>query len=368
MSQKKSKYTVRADGRIMMTRTIGGKRVSFYGASDREVEQKYADYLQTPPEICKPKVRTFAQCAEDWWEEKEPELSPNSVRNYKALYGFARDYFNATPVNEITPAEIVTYLRRLSAQGFSQKAITNRKSVIKSILDNALIHGEIIFNPCINLPVVKGKAKVPRRVAEADDIAKIEAHRNDSDIARLFYFILWTGCRKGEAAALQEKHIDRKAKTAHICQTLVYSSPTPQIKDCPKTEAGVRDVILPQNVIDNLPKYNSPDSYIFFPHGLPKEKALQKMIDGYRESIGLACTLHQLRHSYATMLHTAGVDAKDAQNLLGHSSILVTQDIYTEVDKYAKENARMKIEEFAKNRGVLSKVLSKSEESHESST
>lgn len=364
---KKSKYTIRADGRIMMTRTIDGKRVSFYGQSDREVEQKYADYLKSPTEISKPKIRTFAQCAEDWWEEKEPELSPNSVRNYKALYGFARDYFNATPVNEITPAEIVTYLRRLSAQGFSQKAITNRKSVIKSILDNALIHGEIICNPCINLPVVKGKAKVPRRVAEADDIAKIEAHRNDSDIARMFYFILWTGCRKGEAAALQEKHINREAKTAHICQTLVYSSPTPQIKDCPKTEAGVRDVILPQNVIDNLPENSKADTFVFFPHGLPKEKALQKMIDGYRESIGLTCTLHQLRHSYATMLHTAGVDAKDAQNLLGHSSILVTQDIYTEVDKYAKENARMKIEEFAKKREVLSKVLSKPGEPHDSS-
>ena len=368
MKVKKTKYTLRSDGRIVMTKTIEGKRVCFYGQTDKEAEQKYENYLKSEPQKRKPKVRTFDKVAEAWWAEKEQELSPNTVRNYRALYQFVKDEFDKRPVDEITPADIAAHLRKLAAQGYSQKAIGNRKSVIKSILDNALIHGEIIFNPCINLPVVKGKSKVPRQSATDADVRAIEAHRNDSDIARMFYFILWTGCRKGEAAALQEKHINREAKTAHICQTLVYSSPTPQIKDCPKTEAGVRDVILPQNVIDNLPKYNSPDSYIFFPHGLPKEKALQKMIDGYRESIGLACTLHQLRHSYATMLHTAGVDAKDAQNLLGHSSILVTQDIYTEVDKYAKENARMKIEEFAKNRGVLSKVLSKSEESHESST
>ena len=357
MTQKKSKYTVRSDGRIMMTRTIDGKRVSFYGASDREVEQKYADYLKAPTQFSKPKVRNFAQCAEDWWEEKEPELSPNSVRNYKALYQFVRDYFNKAPVNEITPAEIVTYLRRLSAQGYSQKAITNRKSVIKSILDNALIHGEIMFNPCINLPIVKGKPKVPRLSATDADVRAIEAHRNDSDIARMVYFILWTGCRRGEAAALQEKDIDREKGTAHICKTLAYSSPTPQIKDCPKTEAGVRDVILPQCVLDNLPKHSVPNTYVFFPHGLPKEKAFQKAIDNYRAEIGLSCTLHQLRHSYATMLHSAGVDAKDAQNLLGHSSILVTQDIYTEVDKDAKENARMKIEEFSKKRSVVKSVV-----------
>jgi integrase len=128
----------------------------------------------------------------------------------------------------------------------------------------------------------------------------------------------------------------------------------------------VRDVILPQNVIDNLPKYNNPNTYIFFPHGLPKEKAFQKAIDDFRAEAGIKCTLHQLRHSYATMLHSAGVDAKDAQSLLGHSSILVTQDIYTEVDKDAKEAARKKIEDYARKRGVLSKVLSNPANPHES--
>lgn len=366
MRAKKTKYTLRADGRIVMTKTIEGKRVSFYGKTDRDVEQKYADYLKAEPKESKPKVRTFDKCAEDWWAEKEPELSPNSVRNYRALYQFVKDEFDKRPVDEITPADIAAHLRKLAAQGYSQKAISNRKSVIKSILDNALIHGEIQFNPCVNLPIVKGKPKVPRQSATDADLKAVEAHRGDSNIGRMIYFILWTGCRRGEAAALREKDIDREHRTAHISKTLAYSSATPQIKDCPKTEAGVRDVILPQNVIDNIPKYNNPETYVFFPHGLPKEKAFQKAIDDFRKEAGITCTLHQLRHSYATMLHSAGVDAKDAQNLLGHSSILVTQDIYTEVDKDAKEVARKKIEDYARKRGVLSKVLSKPANPHES--
>lgn len=44
-------------------------------------------------------------------------------------------------------------------------------------------------------------------------------------------------------------------------------------------------------------------------------------------------TPHQLRHAYATMLHEAGMDAKDAQYILGHSSITVTEDIYTHITK-----------------------------------
>lgn len=367
MKAKKTKYTLRKDGRIVMTKTIEGKRVSFYGQTDKEVEQKYGNYLKAKPKERKEKVRTFDKVSDDWWEEKEPELAIGSVRVYRARYNEIREAFKGIPVSEITPLDIVTYLRKLSAQGFSQKVINNKKSIIKGILDNALVHGEIAMNPCLNLPTVKGKAKVERSPASDADIKAIEAHRRDSDIGRMIYFILWTGCRRGEAAALQEKDIDREKMTARIHQTLAYSSPTPQIKDCPKTEAGVRDVILPQNVLDTLPKYNDPETYIFFPKGLPREREFQVAIDTFREEAGVKCTLHQLRHSYATMLHSAGVDVKDAQYLMGHSSIVVTQDIYTEIDKNAKDSTRKLIENHVRKMGLLSEVLSEPAIPHESS-
>lgn len=367
MRAKKTKYTLRKDGRIVMTKTIEGKRVAFYGQTDKEVEQKYENYLKAEPQKSKPKVRTFDMVAEDWWEEKEPELAIGSARVYRARYNEVKVAFKGIPVNEIAPLDIITYLRKLSAQGYSQKVINNKKSVIKGILDNALVHGEIAMNPCLNLPAVKGKAKVERLPASDADVRAIEAHRNDSDIGRMIYFILWTGCRRGEAAALQEKDIDREKMTAHIHQTLAYSSPTPQIKNSPKTEAGVRDVILPQNVLDNLPKYNNPNTYVFFPNGLPKEREFQVAIDTFRAEAGVKCTLHQLRHSYATMLHSAGVDVKDAQYLLGHSSIVVTQDIYTEIDKNAKDNTRKLIENHVQKMGLLSEVLSEPAVPHESS-
>ena len=365
MKSKKTKYTLRSDGRIVMTKTIDGKRVSFYGQTDREVEQRYSDYLHAAPQISKPEARNFAQCAEDWWEAKEPELSPGSVRVYRARYAEIKDEFGETPVDEITPLAIVNYLRRQAAKDYSQKVINSKKSIIKSILDNALIHGEIQQNPCINLPIVKGKAKKPRTQALDADLRAIEAHRNDSDIARMVFFILMTGCRRGEAAAVQGKHINREDNTAHICQTLVYSSPTPQIKPCPKTEAGVRDVIVPQSAMDILPKCK-PNAFVFFPKGLPREREFQVLIDNYRAEVGISCTLHQLRHSYATMLHSAGVDAKSAQYLLGHSSIVVTQDIYTEMDKHAKKDVAQRIEEHVQKMGLLSKALSEPANPHES--
>ena len=51
----------------------------------------------------------------------------------------------------------------------------------------------------------------------------------------------------------------------------------------------------------------------------------------YCKRLGFEVTPHQFRHAYATMLYDAGIDVKMAQKLLGHSSIKMTQDIYTHI-------------------------------------
>lgn len=106
---------------------------------------------------------------------------------------------------------------------------------------------------------------------------------------------------------------------------------------------------------------------MFFPKGLPLEREFQVAIDSFRRDAGIACTLHQLRHSYATMLHSAGVDVKDAQYLLGHCSIVVTQDIYTTLDKNAKSKVAFQISQYVQKNEVLSEELSKPATPHESS-
>ena len=108
----------------------------------------------------------------------------------------------------------------------------------------------------------------------------------------------------------------------------------------------MRDVDLYDNVLAILPAYDDPETYVFFPDGLPQERKFQVLLDEYKTSAGLSCTPHQLRHSYASMLHSAGVDAKDAQHLLGHSSITVTQDIYTKIEAGHKEEVRNKVNEY----------------------
>ena len=329
-----------------MTKTINGKRRSFYGASDAEVERKYADALKAAQEAAH--ARTFETVADEWWEKKEPQLSPNSVYGYLTLKKRAVEEFRGRRVDSITPQMVMTWLFRLSAQGYSQKVINNSKSVCKSIFDIAFITGEISQNPCFGLPEIKGNPKQKRTAAPSDDIQKIEQTKDDSLIAKMCYFMEYTGCRRGEAAALQQKHIDIVKKRALICQAVAYRySRQPELKT-PKTESGKRYVDLYDNVLEILPQYDDPETFVFFPNGLPTKTELEKGLRKYQTENGLHSTAHQLRHTYASLGHSAGVDAKDMQHLLGHSTIAMTQDIYTEIESEHSEKVREQINQYIK--------------------
>ncbi len=57
----------------------------------------------------------------------------------------------------------------------------------------------------------------------------------------------------------------------------------------------------------------------------------------FQRETGISCTLHQLRHAYASLLYESGVDEKTAQKLMGHSDITTTLRIYTHLrDQHLK--------------------------------
>ena len=77
-----------------------------------------------------------------------------------------------------------------------------------------------------------------------------------------------------------------------------------------------------------------------------------ELLNRFREAYGVEATPHQLRHSYATMLHEAGMDAKDAQYILGHSSITVTEDIYTHITRDRQTQNLFKIDGYLNQMGI----------------
>lgn len=57
-------------------------------------------------------------------------------------------------------------------------------------------------------------------------------------------------------------------------------------------------------------------------------------------------TLHQLRHTYACILHKAGIDIKQAQIWMGHKDIKVLLNIYTHLDSQDNVKSIKKVNQF----------------------
>ena len=156
------------------------------------------------------------------------------------------------------------------------------------------------------------------------------------------YFLLHTGMRRGELLALRWEDIDREHKLITVNKAVYFAGNTPQIK-APKTDSGRREIVLLDALAAVLPKDGK--GYVFGGEKPLTKCQVRKRWEKWCREAGLATkdgramvTPHQLRHAFATILFDAGIDAKVAQELLGHSSIQVTRDIYTHIRKSRMES------------------------------
>lgn len=331
MAKKQPKYYVRSDGLHEAIRTIDGKRVVFRGKTDGEVEQKMLAY-QAKQE----RGPLFIEVAEKWYDEHFPTLSPSTAKGYKAGYKRAKERFKQMPIKELTPADVDALLQQMARQQYARKTVANQLLVVNLICRLAVLDGYIRINPCAAVRVPKGLKHIQRQLPSDEELKTVkEGWRQTGGL--LPYFILYTGCRRGEALAITYNDIDRKNKIIRINKSVCYSDQAPFIKT-PKTTAGTREIILLDKLAAVLP-LGIGDTLLFpGPDGkVMRESTLKNRWKKWQNLTNVTLTAHQLRHGYATMLFEAGISERDAMDLLGHADIKLTHNIYTHIRKTRKE-------------------------------
>ena len=323
----KKKMYQRPDGLYQTTKVIGGKRVYFYGKTEKEVTDKMVAYTarqETGP--------AFREVAEDWRASSEALLEYNAWRGYAAAYKALMAHFGDDPIRNITAEAVQSYFVSMKRRGYSQHTIRNYKSVLSTIFD----HGRLTMragcgNPVTDTKLPGGLKKGKRTPASYNDLMRTIASVN-APLGLYHLVLMCTGCRPAEALALTGADFDRDGKWVHIRRSMYWEGNTPRIKD-PKTDAGVRRVPLIPLLEANLPELR-PEEYLFSDHGdLLTKKRFETLRRKYKAATGVTATPYQYRHAYATMLYTAGVDLKTAQIYLGHSDIRTTADIYTHLSQ-----------------------------------
>lgn len=323
------KLKKRADGRYVRTlvdpRT--GKRKSFYGASEREINRKILEY-----QAAQEQGRTFREIADEWWEQAEPELAVQSVSGYRVAYQRAVDFLGDSLIKEITTPQLVKYLEILGKQGLSQKTVGKARMVCNLIFKYAVLHGELEHNRCADIPLPKNLTKTTRKAASAHDEDIIRTLSEDEWLVP--YIALLTGLRKGEILALQWKDVDFENNMISVTKSVAHDSNHAFIK-APKTSESVRKVplldALKQRLLSEPDR--EPEHFIISITGGKApldEMQYQRAYARFKQRTGVTATAHELRHSFATVAIESGVQPKSVQQILGHRQLATTMDIYTD--------------------------------------
>ncbi len=321
---------------------INGKKKMFSGKSKKEVMLKIYQYKEEQE-----RALTLGYAAEQWKEENWEKLRFGSFRTYSPCLDRIIAKFGDRVLSEIAPREIQSWLKELG-QTYAQKTVSNHKCVLSQIYDYAILNlDKELYNPCDRVKLPPGLRKSTRNaLSEQERQAILSTTTSDFQLG---FLILFTGCRLGEALALQLKDVDFKNDLVHITKSVGFHGNQPVINP-PKTSSGVRTVPLLPPLKERLKALHlKKDDYI-----VSGEKPLTKSIlfrrwEKFCKDKSIHIDRHSIRHQYATTLYEAGIDAKSAQELLGHAQIQTTLDVYTHISESKQKQDYIKLANYIQN-------------------
>lgn len=363
----------RSDGRWQEKIILPGmsKPKYFYGSTQKEVRKKIAEWNAAEKESGR-----FEKVAEAWSVWHADRVSYNASEAYRTALQRTIDHFRGRPVDTIGADEIDAYIQYLAGRGYSRRTVQQYRDLLNMIFNYAIVHRMATVNPVGAVKLPAGLPKTRREIPSDEQLQRVREGVN-LEFGLFAFMLLYTGLRRGELLGLRWEDVDRAERVIHVRRAVYFAGNSPQIKE-PKTEAGRRDVILLDALADVLPPAGK--GYIFGGEKPLTKSSLRKRWVMWARQAGLATahettkkgrngreytsttweaevTPHQLRHAFATMLFDAGIDVKDAQEILGHASIQVTRDVYTHIRQARKDETAKRINSYLEEQRCQSNVI-----------
>lgn len=216
---------------------------------------------------------------------------------------------------------------------YSAKSLKNFRGLLYGVLDRAVDQGHLATNPAkgVRLPRAREHTKQDMRILTPDELAQI-LERVHQHYRPFVMFLAGTGCRFGEAVALQVR--DVVLPNARIRQALQWSPDNNRTVGPTKTGRSNRTVILPPELADEIRPLleRGPGELVFT---APRGGMIQHRtfwsdiwLPAVRDLPPPRPRIHDLRHSHAAWLLAQGVPIHIVQARLGHESITTTVDTY----------------------------------------
>lgn len=173
-------------------------------------------------------------------------------------------------------------------------------------------------------------SKAERQVLDATQVRALIDGTRDDPLHPLWVLAATSGMRLAEMLALTWDDVDLPGARLTVDATLHRIDGQWQRRS-PKTAKSRRTVTLTPVAVAALRTIWRPSGLVFVTaKGMPIHGSnLPKVLHAHTDRLGLPrVTIHDLRHSAATILYASGADIESIADMLGHSTSRVTADLY----------------------------------------
>jgi integrase len=256
---------------------------------------------------------------------------PSAIRSYEAAL---RDHIvprlGRTRLADVQHRDVQRIADDLLAGGRDPSTIRNALMPLRVIFRRAIEDGDLAINPCthLRLPAVRGRRE---RIASPEEAQRLLAAVPTRD-RPIWATAVYAGLRRGELMALRWEDVDLAAGVIRVERAYDDKG---RVEIEPKSRAGhrnvpvvgaLRHVLIEHKLLlgrDTGLVFGSSAETPFQPSNLWRRAQRAWRRTGL-EPIGL----HESRHTFASVLIAAGVNAKAITAYMGHASIQTTYDLY----------------------------------------
>ncbi len=312
-----------------------------------------------------PSKSSVSSYLNDWLESCKTLLAPNTYNGYKRNIFHICSIIGHMKLQNLSPLDIQTAYKELSAPAPKSNLSGTSLLYIHRTISRAFSQAEkmriINKNPCYYVDAPK-KNNYKASFFHPDEVKELIIKSKDSDIYIGIILAVTRGLRRGEILGLRWNNIDFKNRIIHIENNIYWENSKWRLTKT-KSDKSNRSIPISPKLMDDLKKqkqlqnkykemfwdkyYKSEFVCTYKDGSLIHPGTFSNIFKRLLEKNSIRhIRFHDLRHTAASLMLKEGIPMKVVSDLLGHSSLSITADLYSHVFDDMKKEAAYVMDKF----------------------
>ena len=313
---------------------VKNKRLSGF-KTKKDAQAGYIRYMNEKPKVVastSDKLR-FADLIRHYLSHTKTRVKSSSYYDIESkISTHIMPYFDDKFVDEVTPLDILEWQQTIDHYSYKYK------SGLRTFLSSIYKFGDRYYDVKNIMPKVEPFRNLEKKKKmlfwTLDEFKTFIPHVTEFEFSVLFRLLYITGCRKGEALALEWSDIDFKKRTVSITKNLTRkSAESTYAITTPKNASSDRVVDIPESLctsLKTLKESQETGTFVFGDNKPFAERTIDRRFAAACDLAGVPkIRIHDLRHSCASLLISKGISIVAVSQRLGHSNIEQTLNTYS---------------------------------------